>query len=284
MRKDITLPLLAAAGGVVGFFLRRWQWSAAYQPDAGLFISGAPATWALLGLIALLALVFLLMVRTKEGPDDFLPAFGCPQAGQMAVLAAAGLLLLAAGALGLKDGLSRLQLWRAAPELYQASGPAAQIITGLLCIPAGLGILLMGQMAYRGELKDWACRLAPFPALAGVVWLFASHLKTGTEPELMKYGFCLAAICLLTLAHYYIAGFLFGRPCRQRAMFLSLMGAVLAILSLADQPDLFTAAALLAFTLSALGFARVLVRASFGPPWPKRLRMPPAEEEDTENT
>lgn len=285
MRKDITLPLLAVVGGVAGFFLRRWQLTAAYQPETGLFVSGAPATWALLGLIALLALAFLLLVRTREGPEDFLPAFGCPQAGQMTVLATAGLLLMAAGALGLKDGLAQLQLWRAAPEFYQASTPATQLITGLLCVPAGLGILLMGQMAYRGELKDWACRLASFPALAGVVWLFASHLRNGTEPVLMKYGFCLAAICLLTLAHYYIAGFLFNRPCRQRAMFLSLLGAALAILSLADRPDLFTAAALLAFALSALSFARALIRSTFGPPWPKRLegRMPPAEEDTFEH-
>ena len=42
-----------------------------------------------------------------------------------------------------------------------------------------------------------------------------------------------------------------------------------------------TASALLAYSLSALNFAKALLRSTFGPPLPKRLegRMPPAEEE-----
>ena len=190
-----------------------------------------------------------------------------------------------AGAAGVVDGIRGLRLWRSAPEMYQMSVPAARMLSGGLCALAGFSILFMGRMAYRGELRDSACRLAPLPALAGVVWLFSAHLQSGIEPELLKYGFQLAAICLLTLAHYYTAGFLFGRACRQRAMFFSLLGGALGLLSLADRPDLFTAAALLAYSLSALNFAKALLRSTFGPPWPKRLegRMPPAEEEHTDD-
>ena len=275
MRKDIALPALALAGGAAGFLLRRWQLASAYLPETGLFVHGAPATYALLGLIALLALALLLVNRKKrEGLDDFLPAFGAPDAGQMTVLAAAGLLLLAAGALGIREGLAVLQLWRAAPEMYQLSTPGAQLLTGVLCIPAGLGILLMGRMAYRGELNGGACFLSPFPALAALVWLFSSHLKNGTEPVLMKYGFELFAALLLTLAHYCVAGFLYGRPHPRRTVFLALLGVAVGIMSLADGPDLFTASATAAFSLSALGFARALLAG----PWPER--MPPPEEEE----
>lgn len=283
MRKDIALPALALAGGVAGFLLRRWQLASAYVPETGLFVHGAPATWALLGLTGLLALAFALLVRGDgEGPEDFLPAFGCPEAGQMTVLTAAGLLMLLSGALGLKNGLTELQLWRSAPELYPMASPGSQLLASALCLPAGLGVLLMGRAAYRNELDTAACRLASFPALAGLVWLFAAHLKHGVEPVLMKYGFELFAVLLLTLAHYYIAAFLYGRPRRRRTAFLALMGAAMGILSLADRPDLFTAAATLAFSLSALVFARALLRNTFGPPWPKRLerRMPPPEEEE----
>ncbi len=291
MRKDIALPTLAAAGGLAGFLLRRWQMASAYVPAMGLFVHGAPATWLLLGLIALLALAFALLVQEKKpdaGPQDFLSAFTCPQAGQMTVWAAAGLLMMAAGALGLKDGIASLQLWRAMPEAHPLSAPAAQLLTGALCIPAGAAVLQMGKAAYRGTQDDAASLLASFPALAGVVWLFTSHLNNGTEPVLMKYGFRLAAICLLTLAHYYTAAFFFDRPRRRRTAFLSLFGAVLAILSLADSPDLFNTAGLAAFSLSALGFSKALLRSTFGPSWPKRLsseRMPPFGEEadQTEN-
>ena len=282
MRKDITLPALAVAGGAAGFFLRRWQLASAYQPETGLFVPGAPATWALLGLTALLAAALLLLVQgeRKTEADDFLPAFGCPEKGQMTLFVIAGLLLLAAGALGLRDGLIALRQWQATPEAYQLSAAGAQLLTGVLCIPAGLGILLMGKMAYRGELDSAGCFLTSFPALAGLVWLFATHLKHGTEPVLMKYAFSLVAALLFTLAHYHIAGFLYGRPRPRRTAFLALLGAAVGIISLADRFDLFTAAATAAMSLSALGFARALLRSTFGPPWPKHLegRMPPPEE------
>lgn len=281
MRKDIALPALAAVGGVAGFLLRRWQLASAYVPETGLFVHGAPATCALLGLMGLLILAFALLVQgDREGPEDFLPAFGCPEAGQMTVMAAAGLLMMLSGALGLKDGLAQLQLWRAAPELYPMASPGSQLLASALCLPAGLGVLLMGRAAYRNELDAAACRLAPFPALAGLVWLFATHLKHGVEPVLMKYGLGLLAVLLLTLAHYCAAAFLYERPRRRRTAFLALTGSAAGVISLADRPDLFTAAATLAFSLSALALGRALLRNTFGPPWPEGERMPPPEEEE----
>lgn len=285
MRKDIALPTLALAGGAAGFILRRWQLASAYVPETGLFVHGAPSTLVLMGLAGLAILAFAVLVQgSGEEPEDFLPAFACPETGQMTVLAAAGLLLMLSGALGLKEGLTEFQLWRAAPELYPVANPSSQLVAAALCLPAGLGILMMGRAAYRGTLDSWACRLAPFPALAGLVWLFATHLKHGVEPVLMKYGFGLFAVLLLTLAHYCAAAFLFGRPRRRSTAVLALSGTVVGMISLADRPDLFTAAATLAFSLSALAFSRALLRNTFGPPWPERLtseRMPPAEEDNT---
>ena len=44
MRKDIFLPVLALAGGAVGFLLRLWQYASAYDPATELFAHGAPAS------------------------------------------------------------------------------------------------------------------------------------------------------------------------------------------------------------------------------------------------
>lgn len=281
MKKEIALPALAAAGGAAGFLLRRWQLSSAYLPETGLFVHGAPATYALLGFTALLSLAVLLLAQgSREGLDDFLPAFGSPSVGQMTLLSAGGLLMCTSAATGMADGLRALRLWRAAPELYQFSVPVSQLLTGALCVLAGMGVLYMGQMAYRGRLQDGACFLAPFPALAALVWLFATHLKHGTEPVLMKYAPTLFAVLLFTLAHYYVAGFFYGRPRPRRAAFCTLMGAAAGIASLADgfaQREVFTTAATAAFSLSCLGFAHGLL----GGPWPDR--MPPTEEENTDN-
>ena len=46
MRKDIFLPVLALAGGAVGFLLRLWQYASAYDPSTELFAHGAPASLA----------------------------------------------------------------------------------------------------------------------------------------------------------------------------------------------------------------------------------------------
>ena len=278
MKNSIALPALAVAGGMAGFFLRRLQLASAYLPDQGLFLHGAPATYLLLGLMALLALLFLLLVwRPREGLDDFLPAFGSPSPGQMTILVAAGFLMIAAGGFGMFSGLRNVQLWQLDPEEYQLSALASRLLTAALCLPAGNGVLLMGRMAYRGELNTAGCFLAPFPALAGLVWVFSAHLKHGTEPVLMKYGFSLFAALLLTLAHYYAAGFLYGKPRPRRTLFCALMGIVVGVTSLASWPDLFTAAATAAFSLSALGLAHALL----GGPWPER--MPPAEEGNIDN-
>lgn len=277
MRKDIALPALALAGGAAEFFLRRWQLDSAYRPDTQLFAHGAPATYALLGLTALLAVLFLFLLREKrEGLDDFLPAFGSPSAGQMTLFAAAWILLLVAGALGVADGNQSLRLWRASPEAYQLSLPVSQLLTSALCILAGAGVLLMGRMAYRGKLDNQACFMVPFPALAALVWLFSTHLKHGTEPVLMKYAFTLFAALLFTLTHYYAAGFLYGRPRPRLTVFCALLGTTVGIVSLADQPDRFTAAVTVAFALSALALARALL----GGPWPERMPPEDADEID----
>ena len=275
MRRDIVLPVLAVAGGVAGFFLRRWQLASAYDPETELFVHSAPATGALLGLTALLALAFLLAVlKKKEGLDDFLPAFGSPGTGQMTIFAAAGLLMMAAGMAGLFSGLRAIQLWQLAPEEYQLSTLATRLLAAALCLPAGNAVLLMGRMAYRGELDKLSCCLSPFPALAALVWLFSTHLEHGTEPVLMKYALGLFAALLLTLAHYCVAGFLYGKPRPRGTLFFALTGVALGITALADGPDLFAAVATAAFSLSALGFARALLAG----PWPER--MPPPEEEE----
>lgn len=283
MKKDIVLPGLAAAGGGLGFALRRWQLSSAFHGETGLFTHGAPATYALLGLTALLLLLLLALLWGKpEQPSDFLPAFGCPQAGQMTVLAAAGLLLLAAGLLWLKDGLGQLQLWQLTPDLErqptQFTLAVTQLLTGLLCLPSGLAVLLLGRAAYRGGLPDLARRLSPLPTFTGLAWTFSVHMANGTQPILMRYGFTLAAAISFTLAHYYFAGFLFDRPAVRRALFFALAGVVLGLTSLADFPSLATAALTLSLALSALGFARALLGNAYGPGWPQPEPTAPNDE------
>ena len=281
MRKDLLLPGLSLVGGVAGFALRRWQLASAFHPETGLFTHGAPATYALLALVGLLILAVFLSVRgIREGPDDFLPAFICPQSGQMAVLVASALLFLAAGVLGISDGLVQLSLFRTDPEAYPLTYPVALLLGAVLCLPGGCAVLFLGRATYRGELNDTACWLAPFPAAAGLIRLFITHLEHGTEPVLLRYCFPLAAAAFLMLGLYYAAGFLYGRSRRRCALFFSLSGVILGITALADGLSLAAAALTMAYVLAALALSRALLYNCAGLPWPGPV--PPDPDAPTE--
>lgn len=284
MRKDILLPGLALAGGVLGFGLRLLQWSWAYDPGTQLFQS-SPVTLALLALTALLALLFLTPGKAAHTPDDYLPAFRCPSSLHMALMAAAAFLFFGAGVLGLLEGLEQLNLWRMGAGSPMVTYPAALLLGAVLCFPAGLAVLLLGKAAYRGEVSTATSLLASFPPFAGLVWLFATHLAHGTDPVLMRYGFLLGAAALLTLAHYDVAGWFFGHCCPRRTVFCALTGVVLALTSLADGPTRATALLTAAFSLSALAQSQALLRNLYGPAWPRRLREErmPSGAEDTMN-
>ena len=263
MKRSIVLPGLALAGGAAGFWLRRLQLAQVYDPETMLFRSGSPITYGLLGLLAVLALVFLLSTRGGRKPGDFLPAFRCAAPLYMTLMAVSAFLFLGAGVLGLLEGMEEIAIWRMG--YGQATYPISLTLCAALCFPAGMASLLMGRAAYRGKLTSSVGLLICFPSFVGLVRLFASHLSNGTDPVLMGYVFSLGAVALLMLAQYYTAGFLFGRCCPKRMMLCALMGIPLGLVSLADGLSRFAAVLTLAFVVSALALSSALLENCFGP-------------------
>lgn len=277
MRKDIFLPGLAVGCGILGFGLRWWQWSAGYDQETQLFLAGHPAFYALLLLAAVGTALLLLALRGIPRAVQEANPFRCPSPIYITVMTAAALLFLAAGALGLLEGISQLSLWRAAPDSHPLTYPAALLLCALLAFPAGAAALLLGRSGYRGEPSPALPLLVNFPPLSALAWVFASHLVSGTDPILLRYGVALAAAVFLLLAHYYVAAFFHEQPHPFRAAFTALVGAALGLTALADRPALFQCAMTGACVLSALANTWVLLRNTYGPPWPKRLleeRMP----------
>lgn len=102
MRKDILLPGVAVVGGAAGFLLRRWELSTAFEPDTGLPVAGAPATWALIALTVVVAAVLAVLCRGTHRvfPGGYDEAFGAPNnALYLTVLVAAAFLMAASGLL-----------------------------------------------------------------------------------------------------------------------------------------------------------------------------------------
>ena len=71
--KRVLLPALALCGGAAGFCLRKWQWLSAYDRETELFIEGAPATYALLALLAVVAVALLVLGKMLKQEEINLP-------------------------------------------------------------------------------------------------------------------------------------------------------------------------------------------------------------------
>ena len=238
-------------GGVAGFCLRKWQWLSAYDRETELFIEGAPATYALLGLLAVLAVTLLLAVRTSRGEKITLPP-ACPDAMYMCMMAAGAFAFMGAGVFGLMEGMELMEQYKAGMAMM-ASYPAALLLCGGLCAVSGVCTLVVGKAAFRPGTTPGAGLWAAIPPFAMLVWLFATHQEHATDPILMRYGIYLTAAGLLLMAHYDVAAFYQNHRHTRRFLLCALMGTVLAITAMADGLTVFQMAMAVACVLSGLG-------------------------------
>ena len=254
---------MALCGGAAGFCLRKWQWLSAYDRKTELFMDGAIATYALLGLLAVLAVFFLLAVgRTKREKITLPPA--CPEPVYMCLMVVSAFLFMGAGVLGLLEGMDLMQQFLAG-MVMMASYPGALLLCGGLCLVSGVCILVVGKAAYRPGTTPGAGLCAAIPPFAMLAWLFATHQEHATDPVLMRYGIYLAAAALLMLAHYDVAAFYQNHRHTRRFLFCALMGAVLALTAMADGLTMFQMAMAAACALSGLGQCYALLAPATDP-------------------
>ena len=169
MGKHHILPALALAGGLAGFGLRLWQRTSALDPVTELFASGAPASLALWGLMAALALAALLLSRGGAQPEQPEHAFLCPSAGYMTLMTAAGMCFLLAAALGVPELMEQIQTWQVDPVHHIM--PAVFAVTVAACPVGAVGALVSGRNNYRGVTGLRTRIPAVLPACAALPWL-----------------------------------------------------------------------------------------------------------------
>ena len=285
MRKDFLLPGLAAAGGVLGLALRRWQW-AAYDPQTQLFRDGHPAGLLLLLLAGVLALAVLLLTRDLRAPEEE-PPYPCPSTGWMTAMTASAVLFAVSGLLLLLAGMSELALCRVAPDSHPITYPAALLLCGALALLSAAANLLLGRAGYRRRRDANLSLTVLVPPAAALAWVFACHMAHSTDPILWNYGPALAAAILLQLAHYEQAAACHRGPHPRVWAFFALTGAFAGLLSLGDGMPPAMTAFQAALTLSALAGLWPLLRTCYGPAWPlpeEAERMPSgAQDEDDDD-
>ena len=282
MKKHSVLPLLALIGGGVGLILHRWELSLAWDEAGGVYGSGQPATAALLVLVLALLAAFFLLGRGGARPEDWRDSVRCPLTGYMAVMTAAALLLLASAGLGAASVMEKLARWRMDPECNLL--PLMDGLCSLVCLPAALSVLKVGQGGYRGTLTPEDRWMITMPAYTAAFWAISVYQANAVSPYFKLYSWeLLSAICLL-LALYCAAAGAYGG--RMAALFpqLALAGVVLNLTAMGsgslDRVELLRRTALM---LTVLGMSYPALRARFGPEWTQEELARSQKREDEES-
>lgn len=221
----ILLPLLAVAGGLGGFFLRRWELAAAFE-HTGLAIPGSVPSICLMILSAVLTLLLaFLCARRQYRPTHYTAAFAAP--GNWACLVGSAL----ASACLLLSGAAIL---RKAPA---SESRLLLLLLGVLCVASFFCVLCTALRNFRGTRSQYSLPLL-VPAYTCCLWLVTSYQQRALNPTVLSYVYELLAIVCLVLAFYFTAGFSFGRTLVWPCAFFALLGIYFGLVTLADSHSL----------------------------------------------
>ena len=225
MKKALVLPALAVLGGLAGFALRTWQLSTAVDPQSGIIQSDHPATLGLLLLSALLALVLLVLSRSVPLPEpDALPnPFYCPNSLYITAMSVSGLLLLAAGGLGLMNTFLDYQELQAqwVPDQPPVPFPAIAVLCGGLCLAAGASVLIFGRSNYRGlNASGWLIGSLP-PGYLALLMLIDYYVAHSSDPLLLRYAWSLLGWVTTLVSLYAVSSCCYRKPAPRITLFFS---------------------------------------------------------------
>lgn len=284
MQKNMLPPILAVAGGAVGFGLRKWQLATGFEPETGLAIPGAPAALGLAVWSVLLAAAVIALCWGKKEQLPWDQAFAPGRRNSLfltAVLLSAALLLVSAGAEiyaflhpSADPSFSAVYTDSVVARVASMLLPPLRI---RLCLGGLPAIFLWSQEIYNsGEKgKESLCLLAL--CLLFCVWLISDYQTRAADPVTQDYLYEVFAIVCSLLGLYYITGYSFqtGKP--RRALFFCLMGAYFSLVTLADRHSM---ADLFRFGFSVLFLTAHAVLILSDPPGGKRLAKMNTEAED----
>lgn len=258
MHKQLVLPVTAAAGGIAGFFLRRWELISAFEPDSGLPIPGMPATWGLILLSAAAAAILALLCRGVG--RDFVGGYDEAFHAEGNILYMTGM-VAAAFLMAISGGLLLMQV----PGLYESAMSQTKglpmlsllprLLLAVLCLCSAWSFLSLGRNNYRGEQKGKYSASLLIPSYTACMWLIVAYQARSGDPIILDYVYQLFAIIAAVLGTYFMAGFGFERAKVFRSSFFSLAAMYFILVTLADVHELayllLYAAFFLYFTVSA---------------------------------
>lgn len=229
MGKKYLLLVVSIVGGIIGFFLRRWQLSTSFELDTGLPIGGTTATLVITALSALVVLLLLLLSFSARKQNSallgFAETFRCHSFLYLLLVWAAALLTAMAAVLHYKASLAQ-------PETN-----FLELFFSLLTLCAAASLFLIGKQLYQ-EKNLKGSLLLLLPAYSVCLWLMVCYQNWARDPFVLDYVFALLAIIASMLGHYFIASYAFYKPKPASIFIFGMLAVYFSLVALAGSADL----------------------------------------------
>ena len=219
----VILPiLLALAGGVGGFFLRRWELATIFDSN-GLATLWSTPSLLLIALSVVLAIGFILLVRKPAYlPADYNQGFSAQNNWlYLMAMAFAACAMLMAGILGLRS------------HMLFAPGQLLTTLTDLFCLLSFFCVLSAALDNFRGSTQRFDLLLLA-PGYTFCLWLVCSYQEQAADPVVLDYVYQILAIICSLIGMYFSAGYSFGRPKFRRCAVFNLLGIFFTLVTLAE--------------------------------------------------
>lgn len=226
-KKPLEITCYVAGAGAFGVFFRWLQDQLAFD-EAGL---NEKSVFNLLVPVLVIAAALLfqrflsdMKERRLCAPEDFCEALYNPGKLFAAARWAAGVVMIAGAGLLL---------------ISSEADPNAGMIRVLCLLAALSGLafpLVLGAANYEFLAHEKLTRLGMMlPVLMYALWLVLSYIQNAYNSVPWSFAVEIAAIIAAMMGFFRVAGFAFRVPDGHKALFAVMMGAVMCILTLADE-------------------------------------------------
>ena len=281
MKKHLTLPLLALAGGLLGLALRLGQNKTGFEAATGLPVPGN--LWGILlvaslaaGMVLTVLLVRPLPAGSAQDSNSFPEAFSTQNLIFLSLLVAGIFLIALSGLLEMAAGAGLFPILREYDSTFSlalVSGSASRKLFLILgAINAAIAVCLLsvvpacrraGHHEATTAIHKICGSLLLVPPAVLVVRLVATYREVSVIPSLTTYYVEILALVALTLAFYRLSSFAFQSGDTRRFALYSTAAVMLSLTVLADQSSLCGVLFYLGCALALLGF--LLIRLDNAP-------------------
>ncbi|SFP61477.1 hypothetical protein SAMN05216343_11084 [Oscillibacter sp. PC13] len=249
MKKYLYIPMLTLAGTAAAFLLWFLFCRTGFEPDTGLPISGNLYGYLFLGLLAVLAVLFLIICKQLPDEREFAPSFSTAfstSSPALLTVPVAGLFLLAAS--GLFDLYSG----------FLVNASRAEIIAGVLTAISAAALFPAVTVCRRHSSAEAphlnSSNMLLVPVCCLVVRLVLTYRTASINPSLSSYYVEILALVFLTLGFYRLSSFAFQAGRTRRFALYVMPAVVLCGSALAGGHDISSALLYAGGAVTLLGF------------------------------